>query len=617
MRRQCFLPIKEEIMRKSAICVASFLLLSSLAPAASFAESAAPAKKTETTAKVNPETGIKEGTVVNGVDLGKLTKDELKYVPEAWRDGSAPIEHEHEAEAPQPRVARSAAYPTVNTYIADKNFPTASTVKNYKGFPKFSYRFNKPEGVVAHETANPNSTINSEIKYMTRNYKNAFVHAFVDSSNVIEIHPPTLGAWGAGPYGNQRFIHVELVREHSFDKFARSMNNYANYIANLLYEYNLPVTSAEANGSGTLWSHAAVSKFLGGTNHGDPHGYFAQYGYNWQQFTWLVQSKYREIVSSDVQQTALKQAKTSKLGHIRFANALIRKSPDTDEGSFKAGSENTNRVYYIKEQAKYKGELYYKIALSPSATKNVVGWVSSKDTTVYDHKGVDRHAKVLYIKDKAYGYDRAWGGKKNLIVSGTEYRDAMFEVNLTESVGKNIWYRGKINGVGRNVWIHSSWVETGKGSNHEHKTSRLAHIKSRTVKIYATPGVTKTALTAGTKYTNQVYYVKKQANHKGTPYYLLTTRASATKGLVGWVRASDLTSHQHLSVDKIAKTFTIKGTGSAYDRAWGGKKNLVYNLADYEGDRFDVHMTESVGNNTWYRGTLNGKTIWLHSSYVR
>jgi bifunctional autolysin len=40
----------------------------------------------------------------------------------------------------------------------------------------------KPEGIVVHDTANDNSTIEGEINYMRNNYTNAFVHAFVDGN---------------------------------------------------------------------------------------------------------------------------------------------------------------------------------------------------------------------------------------------------------------------------------------------------------------------------------------------------------------------------------------------------------------------------------------------------
>lgn len=231
------------------------------------------------------ELGIKVGTEVYGEDISELSEEELQYVPKDWRDGKFESEHPEEQTSNNRNILTRQAYPDVNNYI--KNITPAEVEFNHKNvFPEFNYRsgFGKPEGVVAHETSNPNSTITSEINYMTKNYNNAFVHAFVDHSHIIEIHPTDNAAWGAGRFANERFIHVELVEVNSFDEFARSINNYSTYIASLLYKYNLGVSSAENNGKGTLWSHKAVSNFLGGTTHVDPHDYFAKYGYNWSQF---------------------------------------------------------------------------------------------------------------------------------------------------------------------------------------------------------------------------------------------------------------------------------------------------------------------------------------------
>ena len=52
---------------------------------------------------------------------------------------------------------------------------------------KYGYRngVGKPEGIVVHDTANDNSTIEGEINYMRNNYTNAFVHAFVDDEIVL------------------------------------------------------------------------------------------------------------------------------------------------------------------------------------------------------------------------------------------------------------------------------------------------------------------------------------------------------------------------------------------------------------------------------------------------
>ncbi|GAF19989.1 bifunctional autolysin Atl [Bacillus sp. JCM 19046] len=60
----------------------------------------------------------------------------------------------------------------------------------------------------------------------------------------------------------------------------------------------------------------------------------------------------------------------------------------------------------------------------------------------------------------------------------------------------------------------------------------------------------------------------------------------------------------------------VTGTGNAYSKAWGGSKDLVQSLSDHRGAAFEVHLTERVGNSLWYRGTLNGKQMWIHSPHV-
>ncbi|WP_246569730.1 cell wall-binding repeat-containing protein [Lentibacillus saliphilus] len=194
--------------------------------------------------------------------------------------------------------SQAAAFSNVNEYIDNNLQETAQIEYNHlTHLPILNYRggVGAVEGVVAHETANDNSTILGEIGWMSKNWQNAFVHAFVDDERIIEVHPTDYKAWGAGRYANERFIHVELVRTHSFEEFARSINNYAYYIARKLNAYDLKVINAETTGVGSLWSHYAVTRHLGGTTHVDPHGYFAKYGYNWNAFVELVNNKYHAL----------------------------------------------------------------------------------------------------------------------------------------------------------------------------------------------------------------------------------------------------------------------------------------------------------------------------------
>lgn len=133
----------------------------------------------------------------------------------------------------------------------------------------------RPTCVILHETANNNSNINGEISYMLRNYNNAFVHEFVDANNIIGIADTDYLSWGAGPRGNSKGIQVEQVRMHSKDDFAKELMNLSTFTVNMLRQYKLSPSMGNSSGGGTIWTHAMVSRYLGGTNHTDPDGYWS------------------------------------------------------------------------------------------------------------------------------------------------------------------------------------------------------------------------------------------------------------------------------------------------------------------------------------------------------
>ncbi|NHC41932.1 mannosyl-glycoprotein endo-beta-N-acetylglucosamidase [Bacillus sp. MM2020_1] len=306
------------------------------------------------------------------------------------------------------------------------------------------------------------------------------------------------------------------------------------------------------------------------------------------------------------------ESKTSLLGQIKSASVKIYKMIGNHNTSFSADSTYTNAVYYIKKQAKVNGQVYYLLSKQPSSEKGIVGWVRAVDVSTYTHVGVDNKVKTFAMKGTGVGYSKAWGGKKDIVYGNlSAYKDQEFMVNKTEKVGKNIWYRGVL--AGKTVWIHSSHVSVKV----ESATSRLGHIRTSSVKIYKMIGVQDTSFSAGSTYTNEVYYIKKQVIVNNQVYYLLSKQPSSVNGVLGWVKASDLTTYSHAGVDRKVKVFYFKGTGSAYSKAWGGSKNLTYkNLTDFQAKAFQVQLTEKVGNSIWYRGVLNGKTVWIHESYL-
>ncbi|WP_424475200.1 SH3 domain-containing protein [Oceanobacillus kimchii] len=305
------------------------------------------------------------------------------------------------------------------------------------------------------------------------------------------------------------------------------------------------------------------------------------------------------------------EVSTSKLGHLR-SNAKIYKDLG-DQSSQLNTSQYLNAVYYIKKQATLNGATYYLISTQPSSTNGVIGWVSASQLSLHDHKTVDKKAKTLYFKGTGKAYNKAWGGSKDLAIGNmSQHEGKVFRVDLTETVGSNTWYRGNFNGA--RIWLHSSYV-TATPPYKESSTSKLGHLRSN-AKIYKDLGDQSSQLNTS-QYLNAVYYIKKQATLNGATYYLISTQPSSTNGVIGWVSASQLSLHDHKTVDKKAKTLYFKGTGKAYNKAWGGSKDLLIgNMSQHEGNVFRVDLTETVGSNTWYRGNFNGERIWLHSSYV-
>ncbi|WP_050632206.1 N-acetylglucosaminidase [Bacillus andreraoultii] len=121
--------------------------------------------------------------------------------------------------------------------------------------------------------------------------------------------------------------------------------------------------------------------------------------------------------------------------------------------------------------------------------------------------------------------------------------------------------------------------------------------------------------TAGSSYADHVYYISKQAVVNGTTYYQLSRKPNS--GVVGWVKSSDLTTHAYKTISTTKQTLYLKGTGWAYTEPWGGNVDAIFkSLSKYKGQAIEIGLTMDVGNNTWYRGVIAGKTIYIHKNNV-
>ncbi|WP_085719394.1 N-acetylmuramoyl-L-alanine amidase family protein [Limosilactobacillus reuteri] len=200
----------------------------------------------------------------------------------------------------------------INCYLTQSGLPHAkitkakitkqiSSIFEQRGYSTSS---GNPRGVVIHDTGNENSTISSEVSYMKQNYSSTrvFVHTFIDNQQIINIADTKYMAEGAGPYANPYFIQFEMPHEYTAASFANQLGNAAYYTAYILKQNNLPVTKGTKDGGGTVWTHAMISSYLGGTDHEDPISYWSTsarklFGttYNINNFVELVQAYYNQM----------------------------------------------------------------------------------------------------------------------------------------------------------------------------------------------------------------------------------------------------------------------------------------------------------------------------------
>jgi mannosyl-glycoprotein endo-beta-N-acetylglucosaminidase len=327
--------------------------------------------------------------------------------------------------------------------------------------------------------------------------------------------------------------------------------------------------------------------------------------------TWyrgMLNNKEVFIPSEDV--TAVNATATSRLGHLK-STAKIYQSIDNLSDYNVATTEITSIVYYIKEQAVLDGNTYYLLSKEPSSTTGLVGWVRSSDIDTETHVTVDSNSKIYHITGDGQAYSKAWGNKGDIVFSDLgELKYHTFEVDLTEKVGNETWYRGMLDG--KKVFVNSENIAKVR----EDSTSRLGKLKS-SAKIYEEWSDQSSYFVAENKgYTEKTFYIKQKVYVADDLYFLISTQPSNKEGVIGWIKSTDMTSKTHFTVDNNSKSYYIAGTGEAYSKAWGSSADTVYNLSDYKYQKLNVDLTETVGGETWYRGTLEGKKVFVKEGDV-
>ncbi|PTI50088.1 autolysin [Staphylococcus xylosus] len=527
-----------------------------------------------------------------------------------------------------PKVSSS-----INNYIRKNNFKAPNYEQDIASYlPKYNYRYGKPEGIVMHDTANDNSTITGEINYMKNNYQNAFVHAYVDGNRIIETANTDYLAWGGGAVANQRFIHVELVHTHDYDSFARSINNYADYAATNLQYYGLVPDSAEYDGAGTVWTHKAVSTYLGGTDHTDPHGYFAAHNYSYDELYDLIYEKYLIKTGQAAAWGTSSSGSTSgnnsnntgssntgvtaptKTGSVKVtANNGVGRINTTNDGLYTTvydqngkKTDRTNQTLKVTKSATLGNENFYLVSDYNKGT--LIGWVHQGDVNYNAAKTATSINKTYQIKPGETIYTVPWGTSSQKAGTVLGKSTQTFKATKQQQIGKTNYIYGTVNNL-------TGWVSLSKlSSTSNTATSPTTNSGKLTVNtltnqqgtvaknnhgvyttVYDKQGVQKPYV------SGQTYKLSKKATLGNNAFYLITDNKTNTN--IGWMQTGDITvkevakkatTNQTQSVNKIGQLNTknsgIKAT--VYDQQGKDATKLA-------GKTYNVTKQRTEGNNTY------------------
>lgn len=218
--------------------------------------------------------------------------------------------------------------------------------------------------------------------------------------------------------------------------------------------------------------------------------------------------------------------------------------------------------------------------------------------------------KILWLE---YGRVKMYGSVEEVL---PEY-EAFLKMWKTLSKKNRMKYREKAEA---NTLDHEKFLEKvyekKRDPEYEEKViSRMGRIRAGESLIYKSPDDME-KLSSSKSYKKSAYYIKKQVIFRDEKFFLISTEPSALHGVIGWIKATDIASYNHVQIDYDKKVFSLEGTGSAYDRPWGSKNNITYDeMESKKGLLFHVERTDKVGKSLWYYGYIENhdEKVWIHS----
>ena len=139
--------------------------------------------------------------------------------------------------------------------------------------------------IIAHSTANPNTSAKNNAIYEKRTYNSAYVHFIVDDTSIYQVGEPGYVAWGCGPVGNYLApVQIELCEFTDKNKALRAYKRYVSLIRWAIKKFGCEKSLDSSNRKSGVKTHNWVSKHLGGTDHSDPIQYLKSIGISMSQF---------------------------------------------------------------------------------------------------------------------------------------------------------------------------------------------------------------------------------------------------------------------------------------------------------------------------------------------
>ncbi|MGV3096178.1 MULTISPECIES: GW dipeptide domain-containing protein [Staphylococcus] len=542
----------------------------------------------------------------------------------------------------KPQVSSS-----INNYIRSNNLQAPKIEENYSSyFPKYGYRngVGRPEGIVVHDTANDNSTIDGEINYMKNNYNSAFVHAFVDGNRIIETAPTDYLSWGAGPQANNRFINVEIVHTHDYVSFAKSMNNYADYAATQLQYYGLKPNSAENDGQGTVWTHYAISRFLGGTDHSDPHAYLQNHNYSYNELYDLINEKYLiktgqvapwGTTSSNSGSSNTNKGGSSNSGSTTTspkltvnANTGLAQIKTNNSGLYTtvydAKGKATNQVHNtlsVTKSATLGKDKYYLV--SDYNSGKVYGWVKQGETIYNTVKSPVKVNQSYNIKSGTTLYTVPWGNYNQVAGTVSKSNTAPFKATKSQQVGQSTYLFGSLNG--KNGWVSKAFLTditkptSGSKTPAVDNTLKVSNLKNTLGQVSTKNKGSYTTVydknaKANATLGGKTYNITKKATLNNKDYYLISDYNGNTSR--GWIPASEITVKSSTPTKTTATYYNIKGNANIYDTPWGTAKQVKATVPS-SGKQLKSIDNLKVGNETYLHGVINNIWGWIKSTDVQ